>query len=567
MTRRLVLSQASADFDPEHDIPFGPWIFSSAEEVQANWDEQTFPEPFTSVDAYAEADRLTRGLANALVPIWGTRLNEGHSVAHDRHYWRITLLPWLLPAVQALWYRFCHTQAIAAHLGAVPLNVALAPEDVSWNFSGCDDFFANGLLQPGFDFWMSSLTVRALGPESWRLLEEPLPSHQPKPDRRLEQESRLGRLARLLLGRMSCDWVPGVRKGRLLLTLYINAATPRRQAVNHYGEPDAAFFDAFPKPFLDLLERFLHATLPSAFKADYAAHERTAAARSYKPGRLFIGNIRPTDEVERLTLAWAVEKGERLVCLQHGSSCGYARTMPWGQEVEYAYHAFLTWGWREQKGLAGRFIPLPAPALARIKNAHAEREASLIVIGTRVFLRGSRFHAYPRPNQWLDYRGWKARFLDHLPERLRSAILFRPYGRAHSDLDETDYLRARGHDLPLLEGDLDERLLSCRLLIMDHPGSTLNTAMAANVPTIAFWDPEAWPLCDSAKPDFEALENAGILFRTPEDAARQTNAVWNDVAAWWQSPSVQAARKQWCAQYAWAERFWWPRWLLALRRL
>jgi len=70
-----------------------------------------------------------------------------------------------------------------------------------------------------------------------------------------------------------------------------------------------------------------------------------------------------------------------------------------------------------------------------------------------------------------------------------------------------------------------------------------------NIPTIMFWNPEHWELRSEARPAFESLVAAGILFRSPTDAARKLSEVWNDVDSWWTSTPVRSAREQFCDLY------------------
>jgi putative transferase (TIGR04331 family) len=46
------------------------------------------------------------------------------------------------------------------------------------------------------------------------------------------------------------------------------------------------------------------------------------------------------------------------------------------------------------------------------------------------------------------------------------------------------------------------------------------------------------------------LKLVGIFHDTPESAARQMAAVWNDVSGWWQSAEVQTVRQEFCENYA-----------------
>ena len=91
--------------------------------------------------------------------------------------------------------------------------------------------------------------------------------------------------------------------------------------------------------------------------------------------------------------------------------------------------------------------------------------------------------------------------------------------------------------------------------------------MAANVPTICYWDQKDWPLCKQAVEQFDHLREVGILFDMPEDAAAHVNAIWNDVPGWWNSRAVRVVRRQWQDQYARTSPIWWWHWAVAIWKM
>jgi putative transferase (TIGR04331 family) len=103
--------------------------------------------------------------------------------------------------------------------------------------------------------------------------------------------------------------------------------------------------------------------------------------------------------------------------------------------------------------------------------------------------------------------------------------------------------------------------------VLDYPGTTLAEVLAANIPTICFWDKQQWLLSAQAQPLFDQLEAAGILFGRPEDAAAQLNAIVPDIEAWWHAPDRQRARARWCQEFARADRYWLLKWLKAFATL
>ena len=95
-----------------------------------------------------------------------------------------------------------------------------------------------------------------------------------------------------------------------------------------------------------------------------------------------------------------------------------------------------------------------------------------------------------------------------------------------------------------------DSLESCRLYVCDHLGTTFYQAMAANRPTMLFFDPELNPLLPDAQPAFDNLRAAGIVFDTPEAAAAAIALRYDDVETWWNAGPIQAARLAFCEKYA-----------------
>jgi putative transferase (TIGR04331 family) len=89
-----------------------------------------------------------------------------------------------------------------------------------------------------------------------------------------------------------------------------------------------------------------------------------------------------------------------------------------------------------------------------------------------------------------------------------------------------------------------------RLFISDHLGTTFYEAMAANHPTILFFDPDANPLRTEVCLSMDTLRLCGIVHETPESAAQAAMAAYPDVEKWWNDPDRQAAREDFCTRFA-----------------
>lgn len=157
------------------------------------------------------------------------------------------------------------------------------------------------------------------------------------------------------------------------------------------------------------------------------------------------------------------------------------------------------------------------------------------------------------PLQWLQYREDKQWFLEDLPRRLHDKILYRPHFDAPGALDDAPWLLPRFPHVRLCSGPLEARMLTCALMVLDHHGTTLLQALAANVPTIAYWDRSIWPMTDEALARLDLLAEAGIWQPSAEAAAAKVREVWDNPARWWLDERVQSARRAFCREHAFVD--------------
>ena len=181
------------------------------------------------------------------------------------------------------------------------------------------------------------------------------------------------------------------------------------------------------------------------------------------------------------------------------------------------------------------------------------------MVGTVIHRYNPRLDYCSNP---LQYRRWKRRFLAEVGQSARKHLRYRADISEYSIAD-ADWLRRFFPDLPAVEGNLQEAMSTCRLVVLDHPGTVLAEALAANIPTICFWDKTQWLISPQAQPMFDKLAQAGILFDQPEAAAAQLNTIFQNVEAWWAEPGLQRARAEWCHLFARADGYWLEKWLKA----
>ena len=62
------------------------------------------------------------------------------------------------------------------------------------------------------------------------------------------------------------------------------------------------------------------------------------------------------------------------------------------------------------------------------------------------------------------------------------------------------------------------------------------------------------------------MRRAGILFDTPEDAAKKVNEIAEDPRSWWEQDDIQAAKNSFSNQFARTSNNWLQEWVPELNK-
>ena len=93
-----------------------------------------------------------------------------------------------------------------------------------------------------------------------------------------------------------------------------------------------------------------------------------------------------------------------------------------------------------------------------------------------------------------------------------------------------------------------------RLVVATYNCTTYCETLAANIPTLIFWDESIWQMDSSSKDYFDLLKEVGIFHDNPINAANYLNEIYADTTAWWSDTSRQKARRVFCEKYAYREK-------------
>lgn len=549
----LILGAMPAGATPQTALAAGPWCFAGQEALFPGW-EKSFafaPEPLASQDMPALAARGAQTLCLQAIPRLGRVLSKNSS-QYPAVYWQTLLMPWAICAASQIVERALRCQAMIDAWGKRSLNVPLLSAEMTFNFWDEQDFRLRGGLGTVFNHWLFSRLLENRWPTAWtkaqvvggdkRPLEYPA-SHNGN----ILQKMRS--IARNLFRELPYPRLKGISLYQSLR--YSLAMLHKCKSRDHSLDLDAVYFDAqaLEKICLpeDVLPLFL-AMLPESI----GKLEHPASVNGQSAPRLRIASIAAYEDARyRQKLACWRARGGRLAYVQHGGNYGQIRVACDTELVEYSQDAFFTWGWKKQGVCRGNFIPLPYPQLVKIADKwHGTGSRSIIFVGTEMAAFGYRLDSRPTPLQFVAYRNAKADFMSALDADMRRNILYRPYFNLPGTLEDAPWLLARFPELNICTGPLQPQILACGLLVLDHHGTTMLEAFAANTPTILYWDRKSWPLCPQAEALLDMLEECGIWHGSPRLAARKLMEIGENPSAWWHEQQIQKARLEFCRNQA-----------------
>ena len=556
--KRLLLSAIPDDFNPQNDILSGPWCFLGKEHLIYNGDDFEFePDPFDNVDDIVYHAKLTTEYAESYMYALASQLNEINQTNHSRKFWRLLVFPWLLSLVQSTWERQLRINSLLKKYSNVELEIELIKDNIIWDFRDTLDHQRSGLLKHLYNHWLYSRLLESNIPSKWRVkwVNKNYNSSQ-----NFKQKNILKRKVIKWYGNnFLLSNVYGIgRSEAFILELFIRL---KSLFISYNNNKDSDKYKTINLKWNLDWGKLVQATIPDCFKNIEIKGEPSSAIRIFIVGP----NSVWYEENHKLKLAQAIERGSKIITTQHGGGYGTSIDYPFTPSIEYIHYKFISWGWTEQEDYRGNIIPLPSPLLSKYK--YKKKNNNIILISTYALVYSFRFDYIPQASQQIEYINSRMNFIDSINNAVYKNLYYRLFHIESGSLSDKAYVRKKYPDLKILEGNLHKETMKCQLLIVDHPDTTLNIALAANIPTVCFWDKDVLPMCRQAEPYFEELRKVGILYNNGKEAAEKVNEIWGDVEGWWRQSHIQKAREEWCWQYARTSKNWRWEWIKTLWKL
>lgn len=549
-----------------HILFLGQWCL--LHERRSFWQEiggELLTSPYAdNQNAGHDCYRHVNSIYEKILPVLGKRLNEIHAVNHGQRYWRIVLGPWLQFYLSVIYDKYIHLKH-ALELAPDLTTTVLAEQSFVVPNDTLD--FANFLHDDTSNLQMYTRILTALGRNfpSREVVRADINTGLNVNTQSWKQRV-LSCFARVFIGMHArADRSIFLRSSYFSKFFELQFIFKTRARVLPLREPmhrhSTSFFDSRMRESLHALDfgggefeqclsRILPSDMPKCFLELFKPISLEAQHRyPIKPHAILSANAWYFDETFKQWAAASTESGTLLMGTPHGGNYGgLLDTLSEDHETAIS-DRYYSWGW-SRTDCAAKVIALPASKLAGRKKIGADNMKTGILWGGTVTSR--YLLQFPGlPFQFFEYMAWQKRFAQKLLPEVFSMTRLRPH-REDGGWAVIPRIHEAFPDLKIETWDtpFQKSMDSCRLYVCDHFSTTFAEALAANKPTILFWEPKANALRSEAQPFYDLLRGQGILFDTPEAAGEAVNKIYDDVEAWWNEPARQQAVTEFCHQFA-----------------
>ncbi len=499
-------------------------------------------------------------LYELLLPELANELNRLHSVSYTVNYWRMVVGWWLFYFIQVFFDRWQVVVAADSLLESATLmrmprvKQYPASNDMATFIRDIKDDPWNERLMA--DICESYTEIQVIVVENGERIDGALNAAVVEAPDQVTTPKRTGVTGRISL---HTSFLPRLERAKLDLLL---GQFPSRRpvAAAPMSEPDPAWRtwtlrcsvdDQFTRALVEAIPNYL----PSCYLEGYA-HAAQLASSTFTVRRqevIITENDFATDEIWKMWAAAQCDAGAKLVVAQHG---GHYGTGAWSASQSHEVSIsdrYLSWGWSDQREPK----VWPAPAI-RLIGAHPRTQrhnGRCLQVVTTVPRQSYWLFSAPVGPQWERYLEDQFAFAAALSADVRRELLVR-LNRNDNGWDQAERWHDADPDICVEAGErpLQEVLEDTCLYVATYNATTFLESFTQGIPTVMFWNPEYWELSELAKPFFDSLREARVLFDDPLTCASHVNSIWGNVPQWWDSPEVRDAVEIFIEQYAFVGR-------------
>jgi len=299
------------------------------------------------------------------------------------------------------------------------------------------------------------------------------------------------------------------------------------------------------------------------------------------PKIIFTSNAYHHDDHFKIMTAERRNKNIPYIIGQHG---GGFKTILKDQTVLHQLKScdkFFSWGWTEELFFKNKVQKLPSLKLSRKIEKPKIKGHILITIPSYPRYFFCHFTT-PVAGQLLQILNNIVCFIENLDSKeiikikLDSEEILASQGKIQTSICRPNSLGwnirerflSKGLSYALSEGENFYQLLKeSRLSVATYDSTIYCETLAANFPTVIFFDSSLYEINEEAKVYFNLLESVGIFHKTPKSASNFINSIFDDINEWWLNEDVQNARISFCETHALTSKTYLKDWKFAINKI
>ena len=550
----LVTTALEETWGTDEKILFlGEWCkLYERKEIWQKREHTTLPYSWENRDQmYLEVEYL-RELYERILPKLSVELNGIHCTDHSVRYWRIFVGIWLGFFIQILFQRWASIDCVkkdGTQFSSILLKDRIdnqVPNDMEefvefmigdrWNhyifseiikFQGTVNYSS---VEPRLDHKETVLATSKKGYKSslkrfllryWNFILKPL-----KTDNDLFFISTYLPIFKEIKLNFRFRQAPKYNRSKPL----VRTNSKKEMRLWNYDIDAQTEFERF-------VEEMLPLNIPSVYLEGYGSLNKQINRMNWprSPKLIFTSNNHIYDDLAKFYIASKVEQGSSYVIGQHGGGPHHAINFQTEYELDTCDRYLST-------GCGNNFHPKIADVgqfFSRQWNHDIDGGGLLIQLAVPRY--AFSYCSATTASDYLKYQDEQLHFIGLLNSSVRKLFTVRL-----TDSPEDDYNTRQMWPVYFPDVNIDNGKESIyplfsksRLIICTYAGTTYNQTIAANAPTVIFWNPKDNQLHETTDLIFEELKRVGIFHDTPESAAAHVNAIWGSVEAWWTSSEVQ----------------------------
>jgi hypothetical protein len=555
--KKLVTGYIPNNYSSHTHISLGPWCF--LEKQHLLFDGALFePDPYESLIALKHDADLSNNFIDYYLPNVSLYLNEQNKSNYSEDFWRVLITPWFSTIIQVTLERYKRVKNLIEKYSDITLKVELKEINKRWNFTNTNSFMIEGIFSVTFNEWLISLIIEHNFNSEFEISHKQLNTKIDSQDRRSVKQKIFNQI-------ISIFPIMGVYGLGLIEApfweLFLKLKNIEKKEIDHVNKVVEQGSNLTEIINIVNWDYLIKATIPQFFL------NVPNNIKKPKPRYLLLGpNYLYYQEKNKLKTAIHKEVGSKIICTQHGCRYGTLEALPFISSIEYVYDFFISWGWNKHSNYIVNAIDLPSPYLKKPKTKK-KYSHELFFVDHHSALINYRLASVPQPADQIKNVKETITFIMSLKEEIKHSLIYRPYFNDNCSLDNYKIIQSLSGNIRLQKGSINKKIYNSRLLIINNPGTVFHQRMAANLPTIAFWDRKMWGLSKQAESYFNTLSDVGIIYGNGKDASKKVNKIWDNIEKWWQLPHVQEARKEWCWHYARTSNHWRWDWMKAIWKM